>query len=96
MIAATLLSGCVPLAEHRKLQKKIGAIAEENNTARMNKTICEERVKRLELDNRHLIEKLSAPQPPLEAEKLEEIKKQAFEEVDRKFNIRVKSQQQKK
>lgn len=81
------LTSCVPVPVYKELQKKISASQKERNDLRKQLNQCEEQNKNL---TGKLNEKPLPVRQPIDQVELEAIKKQALEEVKKKYNDKQK------
>jgi len=90
VLVLIIVSGCVPVLEYRRLQKKLSDETTEKARAKQETKLCLER-------NKNLIEASKSKPAPAEIgqSELEAIKKKAFEEAERKYKAGVIEGQQK-
>ncbi len=92
---AIFLGGCVPIQLYQDQQKKLSSInAERNNLTK--------ELKKCDKQNKDLVDALKAKPTttiiekqvaePLKPEELDEIKRQALQEAERKFKLRMGTQ----
>lgn len=90
-----LLTGCVPLPVHQELQKKLSVRnAQANNQVKeLEKCEAENRELKKALKERpvQVIERPVLNKEPIKQEELEEIKKKALEDAERRFKLRMRN-----
>ena len=75
--------GCVPPLQYEAVKKELSASQEERNALKKKLNQCE-------AQNKKLAEEIRSPiKKTIEPKELEEIKKKAFDETDKKYRIRI-------
>lgn len=82
-----VLTGCIPVVEHQKLQNQLFEETTAKLKAREETEACLEK-------NKILRESLKKQTADIDQEELDEIKRKAFEEAERKYKVRVIEGQQ--
>lgn len=79
-----LLSGCVPLSQYQELEKSLSATKAERDVMKKVIDVCESRNKKLKETK-----KTGPVTPVINETELEEIKKEALSEAERKYKARI-------
>lgn len=87
-VMALLLGGCVPLPIYQEQQKKLSAALADRNALTQDILTCEKQ-------NKRLIEALKSrprvmTKDPIDQKELDEIKKKALEDAERRFKLRMR------
>lgn len=93
-LSMVLMLGCLPPIQQTLMSRKIQALTVERDVARDELAECREKIKKLE--SKILSKTLQPTQTKINSAELEQIKKQAFEEAERKYKDRVEKGNSKK
>ena len=77
------LMGCVPMVQYEKLEKNLSATKAQRDTLKKRIISCEETIKGLKEAQKIV------PKTAINDAELEEIKKKAFEEAEKKYQERI-------
>lgn len=89
-----LLTGCVPIPVYQELQKKMSSVQEEKNNLKKKLEQCEGKIKKLQEDMKMEPPKQTINQKPLAPSELEEIKRKALDDTEKRFQLRIRQKAQ--